>query len=84
MHLRFSYFVLGVTSRDLSMTVTLFLKFGRKWTVAPKLLGLEWCNLGKSQVNVFSLGLFFFFSSTQPLTLAQCQPTRTRLYLSGI
>ena len=45
----FSTFDLGVTSRDLSMTFkTVFLKIWRKWTLAPKLLGLEWCNLGKS------------------------------------
>ena len=45
----FSTFDLGVTSRDLSMTLpVLGLFFLRKWTLAPKLLGLEWCNLGKS------------------------------------
>ena len=37
-----------VTSRDFSMTFTVIYKFGRKWTLAPKLLGLELCNLGKS------------------------------------
>ena len=41
-------FDLGVTSRDLSMTLTVFKRILRKWTLAPKLLGLEWCNLGKS------------------------------------
>ena len=44
----FSTFDLGVTSRDLSMTLTVLQKNLRKWTLAPKLLGLEWCNLGKS------------------------------------
>ena len=38
---------LGVTSRDLSMALTVFKRIWRKWTLAPKLLGLEWCNLGK-------------------------------------
>ena len=55
-----SYLDLGVTSCDLSMTLTVFFKFGSKWTLAPKLLGLEWRNLGKSQLNVFTLGLFYF------------------------
>ena len=44
----FSTFDLGVTSRDLSMTLTVLKKNWRKCTLAPKLLGLEWCNLGKS------------------------------------
>ena len=44
----FSTFDLGVTSRDLSMTLPVFFLFLGKWTLAPKLLGLEWCNLGKS------------------------------------
>ena len=56
----FSYVDLSVTSRDLSMTLTVFFKFGRKWTLAPKLLGLEWYNLGKSQLKVFTMGLFHF------------------------
>ena len=43
-----STFDLGVTSRDLSMTLPVLIFFWRKWTLAPKLLGLEWCNLGKS------------------------------------
>ena len=43
-----STFDLGVTSRDLSMTLTVFKRILRKWTLAPTLLGLEWCNLGKS------------------------------------
>ena len=42
-----SYFDLGVTSRDRSMTLIIFLKFGHQWTLSPKLLGLEWFNLGK-------------------------------------
>ena len=33
------YFELGVTSRDLSMTLTVVFKSGRRWTLAPKLLG---------------------------------------------
>ena len=39
---------LGVTSRDLSVTYTVFQKLWRKWTLSQKLLGLEWYNLGKS------------------------------------
>ena len=37
----FSRFDLGVTSRDLSMTLPVFKKIWRKWPLAPKLLGLE-------------------------------------------
>ena len=37
----FSTFDLGVTSRDLSMTLTVLKKNWRKWTLAPKVLGLE-------------------------------------------
>ena len=44
----FRTFDLGVTSRDLSVTLTVLKKIWRKWTLAPKLLELEWCNLGKS------------------------------------
>ena len=43
-----STFDLVVTSRDLSMTLPVLKKNWRQWTLAPKLLGLEWCNLGKS------------------------------------
>ena len=42
----FLYFGLGVTSRDLSMTLTV-LNLGVSGGSAPKQLGLEWCNLGK-------------------------------------
>ena len=35
----------SVTLRDLFMTFTGFFKNWRKWTLAPKLLGLEWHNL---------------------------------------
>ena len=44
----FSRFGLGVTSRDLSMTLPVSQTFLCKCPLAPKLLGLEWCNLGKS------------------------------------
>ena len=44
----FLYFDLGVTSHDLFVTFTVFQKLWRKWTLAQKLLGLEWCNLAKS------------------------------------
>ena len=44
----FSRFGLGVTSRDLSMTLPVLQTFLCKCPLAPKLLGLEWCNLGKS------------------------------------
>ena len=44
----FSTFDLGVTSRDLSMPLTVLKKNWGKWTLAPKLLGLEWCHFGKS------------------------------------
>ena len=54
----FSTIDLGVTSRDLSMTLTVF--FLRKWTLAPKLLGLEWCNLGKSYNKGLYSGFFYF------------------------
>ena len=37
----FSYFHLGVTPCDLSMTLSVFKQFWRKCTLAPKLLGLE-------------------------------------------
>ena len=57
-----SYFDLGVTSRDLSMTLTVFFN-GRKCALAPKLLGLEWCNLGKSQVKVFTLGFLKLYTT---------------------
>ena len=43
-----SYFELGVTSRDLTMPFSVFQKLWRKWALAQKLLGLEWCNLAKS------------------------------------
>ena len=43
-----SYFGLGVTSRDLSVTLSVFQKLWRKWTLAQNPLGLEWCNLAKS------------------------------------
>ena len=39
---------LGVTSRDLSMTLPVLQTSLCKCPLAPKLLGLEWCNLGKS------------------------------------
>ena len=54
----FSTFDPCVTSRDLSMTLTVFKRILRKWTLAPKLLGLEWCNLGKS----YNKGLYSGFS----------------------
>ena len=44
----FSRFGLGVTSRDLSMTLPVLQTFLCKCPLAPKLLGLEWSNLGKS------------------------------------
>ena len=44
----FSCFGLGVTSRDRSMTLPVLQTFLCKCPLAPKLLGLEWCNLGKS------------------------------------
>ena len=56
----FSTFDLGVTSRDLSMTLPVLKKIWRKWTLAPKLLGLEWCNLGKSYIKVFTLAFYYF------------------------
>ena len=37
-----------MTSRDLSVTFSVFKKLWRKWTLAQNLLGLEWCNLAKS------------------------------------
>ena len=43
-----STFGLGVTSRDLSMTLPVLQTFLCKCPLAPKLLGLEWSNLGKS------------------------------------
>ena len=43
-----SYFDLGVMSRDLAVIFSVFQKLWRKWTLAQKLLGLEWCNLAKS------------------------------------
>ena len=55
-----SYFDLGVTSRDLSMTLTFFKNLGVSGRYAPKLLVLEGFNLGKSQLKVFTLGLFYF------------------------
>ena len=56
----FSTFDFGVTSRDLSMTLTVFKRILRKWTLAPKLLGLEWCNLGKSYNKGLYSGFFYF------------------------
>ena len=54
----FSYFDLDVTTRDLSLTLTgVFFLIWRKWTLTPKLLGLEWCNLGK----IITKGLYFAF-----------------------
>ena len=47
-HFDFSRFGLGVTSRDLSMTLPVLQTFLCKCPLAPKLLGLEWFNLGKS------------------------------------
>ena len=44
----FSTFDPIVTPRDLSMTLTVFKKNWRKWTLAQQLLVLECCNLGKS------------------------------------
>ena len=49
-------FDLGVTSHDLFVTFTVFQNLWRKWTLAQKLLGLEWCNLAKSEPRVFTLG----------------------------
>ena len=43
-----SYFDLGVISRDLAVTFSVFQKLWRKWKLTQKLLGLEWCNLAKS------------------------------------
>ena len=54
----FSTFDPCVTSRDLSMTLTVFKRILRKWTLAPKLLGLEWCNLGKSYNKGLYSGFF--------------------------
>ena len=62
------------TSRDLSMTLTVFFNLGVSGRYSTKLLGLEWCNLVKSQLNVFLL-VCSIFSSSLSLTLAQCQPT---------
>ena len=56
----FSTFDLGATSRDLSMTLTVFKRILRKWALAPKLLGLEWCNLGKSYNKGLYSGFFYF------------------------
>ena len=56
----FSTFDLGVTSRDLSMTLTVLKRILRKWTLARKLLGLEWCNLGKSYNKGLYSGFFYF------------------------
>ena len=39
---------LGVMPRNLYMTFSFLTKYWRTWTLALKLLGLEWCNLGKS------------------------------------
>ena len=55
-----SYFDLGVTSRDLSMTLTVFFLNWAKWTLALKLLGLELWNLGKSQLKLFTRVSFYF------------------------
>ena len=60
MQVDFSTFDPCVTSRDLSMTLTVFKRILRKWTLAPKLLGLEWCNLGKSYNKGLYSGFFYF------------------------
>ena len=47
-------------------------------------VGVGMVKFGEIATKGLYSGFVFIFSSTRPLTLAQCQPTRTLLCLSGI
>ena len=56
-----SYFDIGVMSRDLAVTFSVFQELWRKWTLAQKLLGLEcviWRNLNHGSL----LWVFLFLA----------------------